>query len=277
MRKISLGQILLIMFLSLIMILALMPLALMVVISLKDQIQYQTDPTGLTFPFDLMNYLLAARYLAPHFLSTFLVIATSIILNLVTSSWAAYALSRYRFPGKTFVYWAITGLMFVPTILVLFPLYLWNNQLGLQDLTGLTVSYWILGHCYSVFFLHNSFRSISEEYFEAARIDGAGHMTIWWNIVVPLGRSMIATLAIMLLIWIYTNDYIWQYIMCGASKLQMIPVVVRGLGQSGSGGSDLDHGIEAAGYVIASAPMLVAFTFASKAYVRGLTSGGTKG
>jgi ABC-type glycerol-3-phosphate transport system permease component len=57
----------------------------------------------------------------------------------------------------------------------------------------------------------------------------------------------------------------------------MIPVVVRGLGQTGSGGTDLDHGLESAGYVVASAPMLVAFALASRAFVRGLSSGGTKG
>lgn len=263
--------------LLLVLILALLPLGLMVVVSFKDTIQYQTDPTGLTLPLDYGNYASALRFLAPHFLWTFLVIAAGIGANLVTSSWAAYVLARYRFPGKAFFYWAITGLMFVPTILVLYPLYLWSVRLGLRDLVGLTVSYWILGHCYSVFLLHNAFRGISEEYFEAARMDGAGHFTIWWRIVLPLGRTMVTTLGIMMLIWIYTNDYVWQYIMCGAARVQMIPVVVRGLGQSGSGGSDIDRGIEAAGYVIASAPMLVAFALASKSFVRGLTSGGTKG
>ncbi|HTH12786.1 MAG TPA: carbohydrate ABC transporter permease [Spirochaetia bacterium] len=277
MKRSEFSQVVLTVCLGLVLLLALLPLVLMVVISLKDPLQYQSDPTGLTFPWDFGNYSRAIAFLAPHFLWTFVVIAVGIVSNLVTSSWAAYVLARYRFVGKSLAYWAITGLMFVPTILVLYPLYLWNIQLGLRDLVGLTVSYWVLGHCYSVFLLQNAFRGLSEEYFEAARMDGAGHLTIWWKIVVPLGRTMITTLAIMMLIWIYTNDYVWQYIMSGAAKLQMIPVVVRGLGQSGSGGSDLDHGLEAAGYVVASAPMLVAFALASKAFVRGLTSGGTKG
>jgi ABC-type glycerol-3-phosphate transport system permease component len=263
--------------LAAVLVLALVPILLMLVVSVKDPVQYQTYPTVPTVPFHGENYLSALSFLAPHFFWTFAVIAVSIAANLVTSSWAAYALARHRFAGRSLFFWGITGLMFIPTLLVLYPLYLWNVQLGLRDLAGLAVSYWVLGHCYSVFLLTNAFRGLSEEYFEAARMDGAGHLTIWWRIVVPLGRTMLTTLALMMLIWIYTNDYVWQYVMCGAAPYQMIPVVVRGLGQSGSGGSDLNHGLEAAGYLVASAPLLLAFAFASQAFVRGLTSGGTKG
>jgi ABC-type glycerol-3-phosphate transport system permease component len=271
------GQLGLIVGLTVVLLLALVPLLLMLVVSVKDPVQYQTSAVLPTLPLHAENYGAALGFLAPHFLWTFAVIAVSIAANLVTSSWAAYALARHRFAGRTWFFWGITGLMFVPTLLVLYPLYLWNVQLGLHDLVGLAVSYWVLGHCYSVFLLTNAFRGLSEEYFEAARMDGAGHLVIWWRIVVPLGRTMLTTLALMMLIWIYTNDYVWQYVMSGAAKYQMIPVVVRGLGQSGSGGSDLNHGLEAAGYLVASAPLLIAFALASQAFVRGLTSGGTKG
>jgi ABC-type glycerol-3-phosphate transport system permease component len=263
--------------LSILLLLALLPLGLMVLVSVKDQVQYQSNPVGPSFPLHLENYARAFAFMAPNFLWTFLVIALGISLNLLTSSLAAYAFARHAFPGKSLLLFLVTGLMFVPSVLVIFPLYLWCVRLGLRDVLGLIVSYWVLGHCFSVFLLNNSFKSISEEYFEAARIDGAGHLYIWRRIVLPLARPMIATLAIMMLIWIYTNDYVWQYVMAGSGSHKMIPVVVRGLGQSGSGGSDLDHGLEAAGYVVASAPMLIAFAFASKAFVRGLSSGGTKG
>jgi ABC-type glycerol-3-phosphate transport system permease component len=263
--------------LTLILLLALLPVGLMLGVSVKDQAQYQSNPAGLTLPLHFANYAKAFAFMAPNFLWTFLVIVVGIGLNLLTSSLAAYAFARYSFPGKQVFLALITGLMFVPSVLVIFPLYMWNVHLGLRDVTGLIVSYWVLGHCFSVFFLHNSFKTISEEYFEAARIDGAGHWYIWRRIVLPLSRPMIVTLAIMMLIWIYTNDYVWQYVMAGSSTHKMIPVVVRGLGQTGSGGTDLDHGLEASGYVVASAPMIVAFALASRAFVRGLSSGGTKG
>ncbi|MGA2977633.1 MAG: carbohydrate ABC transporter permease [Spirochaetia bacterium] len=257
--------------------LALVPLGLMILVSLKSPPQYLLNPVGLTVPLHVENYLKAALFLAPSFLWTFLVIVCGISLNLVTSSLAAYAFARHRFPGGSALFFSITGLMFIPSILVLFPLYLWNVHLGLRDVWGLIVSYWILGQCFSVFFLQNAFRSLPEEMFEAARMDGAGHMRMWARIVLPLSRSMITTLAIMMLLWIYTNDYVWQYIMAGSAQRTMVPVVLRGLSQTGSGGSDLDRGLESAGYVVASAPMLLAFLFASKAFVRGLMSGSTKG
>jgi ABC-type glycerol-3-phosphate transport system permease component len=249
----------------------------MILVSLKSPPQYLLNPVGLTVPLHVENYLKAALFLAPSFLWTFLVIVCGISLNLVTSSLAAYAFARHRFPGGSALFFSITGLMFIPSILVLFPLYLWNVHLGLRDVWGLIVSYWILGQCFSVFFLQNAFRSLPEEMFEAARMDGAGHMRMWARIVLPLSRSMITTLAIMMLLWIYTNDYVWQYIMAGSAQRTMVPVVLRGLSQTGSGGSDLDRGLESAGYVVASAPMLLAFLFASKAFVRGLMSGSTKG
>ena len=259
------------------LVLALVPLGLMVVISLKSPTQYMLDPVGLTLPLHLENYTRAAVFLAPSFLWTFLVIVGGIGLNLATSSLAAYGFARYRFRGGGALFFSITGLMFVPSILVLFPLYLWNVRLGLRDVWGLVVSYWILGQCFSVFFLHNAFRGLPEELFEAARMDGAGHLRLWARIVLPLSRSMITTLAVMMLLWIYTNDYVWQYIMAGSSARTMVPVVLRGLSQTGSGGSDLDRGLESAGYVVASAPMLLAFLLASRAFVRGLMSGSVKG
>jgi len=259
------------------LLLALVPLGLMILISFKSPAQYLVNPVGLTFPPHAENYLKAAVFIAPSFMWTFLVIVCGISLNLVTSSLAAYAFARYRFPGGSVLFFSITGLMFIPSIVVLFPLYLWNVRLGLRDVWGLIVSYWILGQCFSVFFLQNAFRSLPEEMFEAARIDGAGHLRLWARIVLPLSRSMITTLAVMMLLWIYTNDYVWQYIMAGSAQRTMVPVVLRGLSQTGSGGSDLDRGLESAGYVVASAPMLLAFLFASKAFVRGLMSGSTKG
>ncbi len=271
------GQAAIVAALGILLFLALVPVALMLLVSVKDQAQYQANPVGPTFPLHFRNYAAAFSFMAPNFLWTALVVILGIGLNLITSSLAAYGFARHSFPGKSALLLFITGLMFVPSVLVIFPLYLWNVRLGLRDVAGLIVSYWVLGHCFSVFFLHNAFKSISEEYFEAARLDGAGHVYIWRRIVLPLARPMIVTLAIMMLIWIYTNDYVWQYVMAGTSSHKMIPVVVRGLGQTGSGGTDLDHGLESAGYVVASAPMLMAFALASRAFVRGLSSGGTKG
>lgn len=262
--------------LCVLLFLSLLPLGLMAIVSFKNPVQYQSNPVGLTFPLEFGNYANAVRFLAPSFLWTFIVIVVGIGLNLVTSSLAAYAFSRHEFPGKRALLAGITGLMFVPSVLVLFPLYQWSTRLGLRDVTGLAVSYWILGHCFSIFLLNNFFKSISESYFEAAKIDGAGHLYIWWNIVLPLGRTMITTLAIMMLIWIYTNDYVWQYIMCGGSAHSMVSVTVRGMGQSGSGSQDLNHGLEAAGYMVSSVPLLIAFVFSTRTFIRGMTSGGTK-
>jgi len=264
-------------FLVLLLVLALVPLGLMVLISLKSPGQYMLDPVGVTLPLHLGNYVRAALFLAPSFLWTLVVAAGGIGLNLLTSSLAAYGFARYRFHGSGVLFFSITGLMFIPAILVLFPLYLWNVRLGLRDIWGLVVSYWILGQCFSVFFLHNAFRSLPEELFEAARMDGAGHLRLWARIVLPLSRSMITTLAVMMLLWIYTNDYVWQYIMTGGSARTVVPVVLRGLSQTGSAGTDLDRGLESAGYVVASAPMLLAFLLASRAFVRGLMSGSVKG
>jgi ABC-type glycerol-3-phosphate transport system permease component len=119
--------------LAILLFLALVPLGLMLVISGKDGVQYQANPTGLSLPFHFANYARAFAFMAPNFAWTFVVIALGIGLNLLTSSLAAYAFARHRFPGKAFLRLFITGLMFVPSVLVIFPLYLWNVRLGLRD------------------------------------------------------------------------------------------------------------------------------------------------
>lgn len=71
--------------------------------------------------------------------------------------------------------------------------------------------------------------------------------------------------------------FVWQYIMSGNTGRTMVPVIVRGLSQSEAGGTDLDRGLEMAGHMLASLPMIIAFLLASKTFVQGMTAGAVKG
>ena len=259
-----------------ILFLAMIPIIIMIIISFKDRVQYLLNPIGLTFPLHFKNYYSAGSVVLKPLGWTLLIAFLGITFNLFTSSMAAYALARYKFLASKLMYYMIFGLMFIPTMVVLVPLYLWNKQLGLANIWGLFFTYWILGHPFSVFLLTNSFRSISEELLEAARCDGAGHTVIWSKIVLPLARPMVLALGVMQFLWIYSNDYMWQLVMVGASPAKTVSVAVAGLRQGFVGGLT-DVGTEMAGYVITSLPLIIAFLLASKVFIRGMTAGAIKG
>jgi ABC-type glycerol-3-phosphate transport system permease component len=256
--------------------LVLLPFALMIMISLKDATQYMFHPFTLTWPIKWSNYSTAYYGVFPSVVRTLILAVVCISLSLLTSSLASYALARYKFPGNKLIYYFIFGLMFIPGVVVLVPLYLWNLKLGLKGIWGLFATYWVLGHPFAVFFLTNAFRSISEELLESARCDGAGHLTIWRRIMLPLSRPVMLTLAMMNLLWIYNGDYVWQKIMTDGTGSETVSVALSAL-RHGFGGQILQPGIEMAGYVVGSLPLTIAFLLASRVFVRGLTAGAIKG
>lgn len=258
------------------LILVLLPFGLMLMISFKDATQYMLHPFTFTWPIKWSNYITAYHGVFPAVIRTLVLAAVGILLSLLTSSLASYALARYKFPGNKAIYYLVFGLMFVPGVVVLVPLYLWNLKLGLKGIWGLFATYWVLGHPFAVFFLTNAFRSVSEELLEAARCDGAGHLTIWGRIMLPLTRPVLLTLGMMNLLWIYNGDYVWQKIMVEGTGQETASVAMATL-RHGFGGQILQPGIEMAGYVVGSLPLIVAFLFASRAFVRGLTAGAIKG
>lgn len=194
---------------------------------------------------------------------------TAIIL--VTASMGAYALARLEFRGKRLVFGAIVATLLVPPVIFLIPNYLIVQNLGWLD-TLWAVSVPGAAGAFGIFFLRQFFIGLPVEIEEAARIDGAGDVRIFLQIILPLSRPALATLAVLSFLanW---NDFLWPvYVLLSPERLTLQP----GLAVL-SGAYSTHYGIVMAGAVVASIPVLILFTLAQRQIVEGVASSGLKG
>jgi len=136
---------------------------------------------------------------------------------------------------------------------------------------GLFFPYWAGGQVIAIYILRVFFESLPEEMFEAARIDGASHIGLYWRITLPLSGSILSVIAIMNIIGTW-NDYVWPMIVLAQEKKRTIAVGLTFL-------RDTRHpnpGVEMAAYVIASIPMFLLFLATMRTFVRGMQAGAIK-
>ncbi|WP_407343213.1 carbohydrate ABC transporter permease [Pengzhenrongella phosphoraccumulans] len=205
------------------------------------------------------------------FLNSLAAASLQTVLILVTASMGAFALARMDFRGKRVVFGAIIATLLVPPVIFLIPNYLIVQNLGWLD-TLWAVSVPGAAGAFGIFFLRQFFVGLPLEIEEAARIDGAGDLRIFLQIVLPLSRPAIATLAVLSFLanW---NDFLWPvYVLLSPENLTLQP------GLSALQGAYSTHfGIVMAGAVIASIPVLIIFTLAQRQIVESVASSGIKG
>jgi multiple sugar transport system permease protein len=193
------------------------------------------------------------------------------IIIVVTASMAAYALARLNFPGKRIIFGIIIATLLVPAVIFLIPNYLIVDNLGWLDTLWAVIVPGSAG-AFGVFFLRQFFISLPGEIEEAARVDGAGDIRIFLQIILPLSRPALATLAVLSFLTNW-NDFIWPiYVLLSPENLTLQP------GLSVLQGTYSTHyGVVMAGAVIASVPVLILFSMAQKQIVESVASSGVKG
>jgi multiple sugar transport system permease protein len=204
-------------------------------------------------------------------LNSFVAAAAQTIIIVATASMAAYALARLTFPGKGIVFSIIIATLLVPAVILLIPNYLVVDNFGWLDTLWAVIVPGSAG-AFGVFFLRQFFVSLPGEIEEAARVDGAGDFRIFWQIILPLSRPALATLAVLSFLTNW-NDFIWPvYVLLSPENLTLQP------GLSVLQGTYSTHyGIVMAGAVIASVPVLILFSLAQKQIVESVASSGVKG
>lgn len=205
------------------------------------------------------------------FLNSLAAGALQTALILITASMGAYALARLDFAGKKVVFGVIVTTLFVPPVIFLIPNYLIVQNLGWLD------SIWAItipgaASAFGIFFLRQFFLGLPMEIEEAARIDGAGDVRIFLQLILPLSKPAIATLGVLSFLanW---NDFLWPvYVLLSPENLTLQP------GLSVLRGAYSTHfGIVMAGAVIASVPVLILFTLAQRHVVESVAASGLKG
>ena len=195
------------------------------------------------------------------------------VLGLFLACTAAYAFSRFRFPGRR------TGLLLFlvtqmfPGVMMAIPVYILMDRLGLLgSLWSLILVYGITAIPFCVFMLKGYFDTIPREIEEAALIDGASQLRIFWTIVLPLAKPALAVTALFSFMTAW-NEFILAFTFMNDERLYTLPVAL----QRYVGDFSTEWGRFAAGALIVSAPVVALFFALQKYLVGGLTAGGVKG
>lgn len=225
--------------------------------------QYQTllSPTGTVGPVFL-------RY----FLNSVLVSTAATLLCVLVAVPAAYAFSRFRFPGRDLLFFAVLVRNMFPVVVFLIPLFILMRALHLVNTQwSLIVTYMTFGLPLSIWLLKSFYDNIPEELERAARIDGASRFKAFWLIIMPLSSPGIIATAIYAFIAAW-NEYVYALTFLNSESLLTLPV---GLQHFFTEFATNWPGLMAAAFIM-SVPVVVMFMLLQKQFVRALTEGAVK-
>ncbi|GIJ50408.1 sugar ABC transporter permease [Virgisporangium aliadipatigenens] len=138
---------------------------------------------------------------------------------------AGYAFARLRFPGRDALFGVIVAALMVPPIFTLLPNFTLVKDLGLIDTFAGMVAPSFLMTPFAVFFLRQFFLSVPVEVEEAAVIDGAGRWRIFWNVVVPMSRGPLSTIALTTTVWAW-KDFLWPLLVGRGEQTRLLTVAL---------------------------------------------------
>jgi arabinogalactan oligomer/maltooligosaccharide transport system permease protein len=218
--------------------------------------------------------LFADQPFARWLLNSVIVSAATTILGVFLASTAAYAFSRFRFPGQRIGLMMFLVSQMFPGVLMMIPLYIIIVQwLGLgSSYIGLVLIYTVTAIPFCVWMMKGYFDTIPRELEESALIDGASQATIFFRIVLPLAKPAVAVTALFSFMTAW-NEFIQAATFMNREDMYTGPVGLRFF----VGGFSQQWGYFAAGSVIAAIPVVVLFMFLQKYLVSGLTAGAVKG
>lgn len=235
-----------------------------------------TDPSGFT----LENYRQAlspgsSASLSQYFVNTIVITVPAVLLPIFLASLAAYAFAWMPFPGRNALFVAVFALQIVPLQIALIPLLdIYSNKLGFgASYWSVWLSHTIFALPLATFLIHNFMRELPAELMEAARVDGAGHVTIFFKILLPLLTPALAAFGIFQFLWVW-NDLLVSLVFLGGSP-DVAPITVRVAELSGSRGSAW-YLLSAGAFISMIVPVAV-FLALQRFFVRGLLAGGLKG
>jgi raffinose/stachyose/melibiose transport system permease protein len=261
--------------LSLWAIIVLFPIWVMVINSFKDRISIYTNPFGLPKKWNFLNYgeILSSGDFLGYFRNSFIAVVFSLILVLITGSLAGYAIANWRSRiSRMFYFFFIAGMMLPIKIASIRILELVRFLKLLNTIWALIPIYVAMGIPVAVFVLTEFIREIPYELTEAAIIDGAGRFGVFSQIITPLLRPALASVAIYNLVPFW-NDLWFPLIFINDDRAKTVLLgVTRLFGQY-----QTDWSKVLAVLTLSAIPVLTLYLLMSKQFIKGLTAGAVKG
>lgn len=252
----------------------LLPFIWMLSTSLKTPPQIFTyPPVWIPDPIAWQNYreTVSVMPFGRFYLNSLIVASSITILQLLTSSLAAFAFARLRFRGSNALFLLYLATLMIPfqvTMLPNFILMSWLRWFDTYQALILPPAF----SAFSTFLLRQYFLGLPLDLDEAARIDGASSFRIWWQIVLPLSGPVLAALTIFVFLnnW---NDFLWPLVITDSIEMRTLPVGLSIL----QGQYSVRWNLLMAGSVIAMLPVLIVYTLGQKWFIQGFTMSGLGG
>ncbi len=228
------------------------------------------------FVFTLDNYhrVLSTNNMAQSFVNSLLVTLPATVMPLLIAAFAAYAFAWLDFPGRTVLFLVVVGLLVVPLQMTLIPILRLFTGFGL---TGSFVAIWLAhsgyGLPFAIYLLRNFFGSLPREMFEAAYIDGASPLTVFFRLVLPTSVPALASLTIFQFLWVWNDLLVALVYLGGSPSVAPMTVTVSNLVNSLGQNWQL---LTAAAFVSMILPLIV-FVALQQYFVRGILAGSVKG
>lgn len=205
------------------------------------------------------------------FLNTAVVAGASVAGQLVFCSMAAYAFARLRFRWRDRIFGLYLATMMIPAIVTVIPAFLLVTKFGWVN------TYWALftptlSSVWGIFLLRQFFQTIPRDLEDAARIDGASELAVFWRVVVPLSKPALATLAIFAFMGSW-KDFLWPLLVTNRVDMRTVEVGIANFSTLYE--TDWPHQMAAA--VLVMLPIVVVFLLTQRYFVKGITLTGLKG
>ncbi len=253
----------------------LFPLIWMISSSLKTQETIFRDTSLIPKAFHFKNYYLAwieggfGRY----FLNSIVYTVSVVVGIIVISSMAAYAFSRFRFPGRNALFVMFMVAMMIPIPGSFVALYVLLNKLHLRNTApGYILCMINVGLSTSIFLLKTFFDKMPKELEDAARIDGCSKLGIWWHVALPLAKPVLAVVVVFnaLNVW---NEYVLALIIFDSRPLMPLQVALTTF----QGEFVTQYPLLMAGLTITALPIIIVYLLMQKYIVKGVTQGALVG
>jgi arabinosaccharide transport system permease protein len=264
-------------FLVVITLIVLLPLVAIFVGTFQDGNQIIRNGLSLNIDpstFSLDNYVMLFTDSGPYFrwfLNSVVLTAVQVAGTLLVSSFVAYGFAMYSFRGKNFWFITVLLLMTVPFEIMMLPLFVMVNDLGLADSYSVVVLPFLAASV-TIFFFRQYFLGIPKELLEAGRVDGVTEFGIFFKVVVPIARPAFAAMAILngMVIW---NNFLWPLLVLRSAEKFTLPIGLNTLLTPYGNNYEL----LIIGSFFSLLPVLVLFLLFQRFFVAGMTAGALKG
>lgn len=232
--------------------------------------QWIPDPVDWANYIDVWNVVPLATGLANSAIVTVLVV----LVGTFSSTMAAFAFAKLDFPQKRVIFVALLATMMVPVVVLIIPQFMIYAEIGWIDTLLPLIVPGLLGNAAMIFFLRQYMLGLASELLEAARLDGAGFLRIYWSIFLPLCRPAIAANVIIVFMATW-NDYLGPLIFTNSPQNATVQLVIASF--SAFHAEQTDYPMVMAASIIAVLPVVILFVFLQRYFVDSLASSGIKG